>query len=102
MAYECHTEYGVMGMLYVAPEVRGQGVGSFLTSKMADLRFQDGGHSAVVQIKEDNSASIRLHQRLGFKVTCRADIVVHLSHRGQQVARQKGVTPIKSDLNDDR
>ena len=89
LGYECFTEFGTMGMLFVREEARGQGIGSFLTSKMAEMRFQDG-HSAVISVQDGNGPSARLHQRLGFKTVCKADIIIHARKIGQKEANEKG------------
>ncbi|XP_012935171.1 uncharacterized protein LOC101854005 [Aplysia californica] len=77
LGYEVGTEYGTMGMLYVKPEARGQGLGSVITTHLAHSYFLDG-LPAVVNILAKNLGSVQLHERLGFKPMCGLDLILHV------------------------
>ena len=65
-----------MGMLYVSESARGRGIGSLITCKLAEHRFQDG-HSAAVTVGVENEPSVKLHERLGFKTVGEVSWVIH-------------------------
>jgi len=76
LGYECFTDYGTMGMLFVSKEARGRGIGSLITCNLAEQRFKDG-HSAVVTVEVWNEPSVKLHERLGFKTVGEVSWVIH-------------------------
>lgn len=53
--------------IYVAPGCRGQGIGKKLMSPLIAAARQQGMHTLVAGIDATNEASLRLHQRFGFK-----------------------------------
>lgn len=53
--------------LYVAPDRRGQGVGRLLAERLIDDCRSRGFHALIACITADNAASIRLHEKLGFR-----------------------------------
>lgn len=53
--------------VYVAPDRRGQGVGRLLAERLIDDCRARGFHALVACITADNAASIRLHEKLGFR-----------------------------------
>jgi L-amino acid N-acyltransferase YncA len=56
----------VENSLYVATERRGQGIGVQLLAALIERAKTAKLHVMVAAIERENSASIRLHQRLGF------------------------------------
>lgn len=63
----CGVHDGNIEMLFIAPEERGNGIGSFLTRYAID-------HQAAhkVDVNEQNPQALGFYQRLGFKVTGRS------------------------------
>ncbi len=52
--------------VYLAPEAVGAGLGSLIYSQLLSLLRADGVHLAVAVIAQPNSASVALHEKLGF------------------------------------
>nr|KAG5691454.1 hypothetical protein BaRGS_017297 [Batillaria attramentaria] len=65
--------YGPMGMLYVQPEFRGQGLAKVIVTNLAQKYF-GLGEDAYVIVETTNEKSLKLHQSVGFKVV--PDIMV--------------------------
>ena len=65
-----------MGMLYVSGSARGRGIGSLITCKLAEHRFQDG-HWAAVTVGVENEPSVKLHERLGFQTVGKLSWAIH-------------------------
>ncbi len=61
-AYRFTAEHSV----YVAKEVRGQGVGTLLLSDIIERAKDAGLHLLIGCIDADNAPSLALHQKLGF------------------------------------
>ena len=61
--------------VYVRGEARGRGLGKALTLALIDRARRAGKHVMVAAIDADNSASISLHERLGFTHAGRLDQV---------------------------
>lgn len=59
-------KYSVEHSVYVHPDFRGQGVGRSLLQALIKRARQQDRHVLVGAIDADNSASITLHERLGF------------------------------------
>jgi len=57
--------------VYVAPDVRGRGIGKALLVRLIELARADGCHVLVGAIDGENTGSIALHRQLGFDVTGR-------------------------------
>lgn len=57
--------------LYLAPQARGQGVGTTLMRIMIDDARARGLHTLIGCLDAQNAASIAFHQRLGFVETAR-------------------------------
>lgn len=55
--------------LYVRSDQRGQGLGPLLMQALIDRAKAAGLHVMVAAIEAQNSASIRLHERLGFTIS---------------------------------
>ncbi|PFG69071.1 phosphinothricin acetyltransferase [Propionibacteriaceae bacterium ES.041] len=61
--------------VYVAPDAAGHGVGSRLLSDFLDLADRSGVWTVQSSIFPENAASLKLHQRAGFRVVgCRERI----------------------------
>ncbi|HXG46133.1 MAG TPA: GNAT family N-acetyltransferase [Methylomirabilota bacterium] len=54
--------------VYIAADRRGQGVGKRLLAPLIDAARQRGLHAIIAAIDATNAASVRLHERFGFKV----------------------------------
>ena len=57
----------VENSVYIAPDRRGQGVGSALIPPLLDLARTKGLHTMVAGIDATNEASLRLHRKFGFE-----------------------------------
>lgn len=57
--------------VYVAPEATGQGVGTALLRHLIEASEQAGLWTLQAVIFPENTASLRLHERLGFRVVGR-------------------------------
>ncbi|MDH4874620.1 N-acetyltransferase family protein [Pseudomonas sp. BN515] len=55
--------------VYVRGDQRGQGLGPALMQALVERARQAGLHVMVAAIESENTASIRLHERLGFVIT---------------------------------
>ncbi|SDR18967.1 GNAT family N-acetyltransferase [Pseudovibrio sp. Tun.PSC04-5.I4] len=55
--------------VYITPQAQGKGAGSALLVKLIELAKADRHHVLVGAIDSENTGSIRLHERYGFKVT---------------------------------
>lgn len=55
--------------LYVRSDLRGQGLGPLLMQALIERAKAAGLHVMVAAIEAKNSASIRLHERLGFTIS---------------------------------
>jgi phosphinothricin acetyltransferase len=62
-AYRWTTEVGI----YLAAEKCGQGLGAPLYARLVDMLRAQGFHSAIGGITLPNPASVRLHEKLGFR-----------------------------------
>jgi len=56
--------------IYLAPEATGQGIGSQLYAALFDALKKEDLHRALAGATLPNDASIRLHERFGFKSVC--------------------------------
>ncbi len=54
--------------VYLAPEAVGAGLGGLIYSQLLSLLRTDGIHLAVAVIAQPNSASVALHEKLGFEL----------------------------------
>jgi phosphinothricin acetyltransferase len=59
--------HSVENSLYVAPECRGQGVGSLLLPALIARAADRGLHTMIAGIDATNAASLRLHAKFGFE-----------------------------------
>ena len=57
----------VENAIYIAPARRGQGIGQILLPALFDLARAAGAHVMIAGITADNAASLRLHEKLGFR-----------------------------------
>jgi phosphinothricin acetyltransferase len=70
----CYSGIGECS-IYVAPEARGQGVGTALTKALAADALRNGFHKLIGKLFTDNLASVRLVERCGFST-----VGVHQRH----------------------
>ncbi|MBD1590100.1 GNAT family N-acetyltransferase [Pseudomonas typographi] len=61
--------YSVEHSVYIHPRQRGKGLGGLLMRALIERARRGGKHVMVAAIESANSASITLHQRLGFATT---------------------------------
>ncbi|AKJ32137.1 GNAT family N-acetyltransferase [Caldimonas brevitalea] len=61
--------YSIEHSVYVRSGRQGQGIGQALMSQLIDEARGLGKHLMIAAIESGNTASIRLHQRLGFEVS---------------------------------
>lgn len=87
-AYRTHPAFArtIETSIYVAPDASGQGVGAALYGRLFDGLAGQGVHRAVVGIALPNEASIRLHERFGFR---RVGVFDEYAHkRGRPISSQ--------------
>ena len=53
--------------IYIDHDARGRGYGSKLMEAILSLSEKDGYHKAISIVTSDNSASIHLHEKMGFR-----------------------------------
>jgi L-amino acid N-acyltransferase YncA len=71
----------VENSIYVAPDCRGQGVGTHLLGPLLDRARDRRLHAVIAAITADNLASLRLHARFGYKEVGRFPEVGHKFER---------------------
>jgi phosphinothricin acetyltransferase len=86
--YETSVETSV----YVAPDALGQGVGTALLQSLFEALRAEDVHRALAGIALPNLASVRLHQRLGFRR------VAYFTEQGRKFARYWDVAWYEKDL----
>ena len=67
-------------MLHVIEEARGQGLGSYITCQLVEKYHQEG-QPATVTVGQNNEASLKLHEKLGFKKICVLNYVIHKANK---------------------
>ncbi len=63
-AYRFTTENSV----YVRNDLLGRSIGALLMRSLLELAAANGFHTVIAGVAGDNPASVRLHERLGFKL----------------------------------
>ena len=63
----CAYRYSVESSVYLSPDVRGKGIGSILYEALISQLRQQGFHTTIGGISLPNEASIKLHEKFGFK-----------------------------------
>src|SRR5699024_449646 len=66
--------------VYVAPHAAGRGVGSRLLGDLLDLADRSGVWTVQSSIFPENAASLRLHERVGFRVVGRRERIGLMPH----------------------
>jgi len=66
--------------IYVAPETQGRGVGRLLLSALIQSTEAAGIWTIQSSIFPENTASLSLHQRLGFRVVGTRERIARMSH----------------------
>ena len=64
--------------VYVASDARGQGVGTALMKRLADDATAGGIWTLQATVFPENDASLALHQRVGFRVVGRRQLIAQL------------------------
>ena len=59
----------VENSIYVIPEAQGKGVARALMAALVDRARACGKHVVIAAVHDDNTASMQLHQALGFRTT---------------------------------
>lgn len=59
----------VENSIYVIPEAQGKGVARALMAALVDRARACGKHVMIAAVHDDNTASMQLHQALGFRTT---------------------------------
>ena len=80
--------------VYVAESARGKGVGSALLSALVDASEREGIWTLQAGIFPENTASIQLHQRFGFRVVGTRERIGRMNGRWRDVVlmeRRSGV-----------
>jgi RimJ/RimL family protein N-acetyltransferase len=60
-------QIAVLGNILTAPEARGQGYATAITTALIAVLFEQHFSTVVLNVFEDNSTAIRIYQRLGFQ-----------------------------------
>lgn len=63
----CAYRYSVESTVYLNPTLRGKGVGSVLYEALLDILKSQGYHTVLGGISLPNEASIKLHEKFGFR-----------------------------------
>jgi phosphinothricin acetyltransferase len=63
----CAYRYSVESTVYLNPTLRGKGVGSVLYQALLDILKSQGYHTVLGGISLPNEASIKLHEKFGFR-----------------------------------
>lgn len=71
--------------VYVAPESRGRGVGLRLLGALVDASERDGRWTLQASVFPENRASLRVHERCGFRVVGRRERISCLHGRWRDV-----------------
>jgi len=58
--------YTVENAIYIAPEQRGKGIGAQLLAPLLQIAQARGLRTMIAGITADNTASLRLHEKLGY------------------------------------
>ncbi len=77
LGYACLTKFRpkpaytdtVEDSVYIKKKARGNGVGSMLLTKLIREARQQGHHSIIAVIANDESSSVKLHEKFGFVKT---------------------------------
>jgi L-amino acid N-acyltransferase YncA len=59
--------YTVENAIYIAPQSRGKGIGAQLLSPLLQIASERGLRTMIAGITADNAASLRLHEKLGYR-----------------------------------
>ena len=58
--------YTVENAIYIAPQSRGKGIGTQLLAPLLQIATERGLRTMIAGITADNTASLRLHEKLGY------------------------------------
>jgi len=58
--------YTVENAIYIAPQSRGKGIGTQLLAPLLQIAKERGLRTMIAGITADNTASLRLHEKLGY------------------------------------
>lgn len=58
--------YTVENAIYIAPQSRGKGIGARLLAPLLQVARERGLRTMIAGITADNTASLRLHEKLGY------------------------------------
>jgi ribosomal protein S18 acetylase RimI-like enzyme len=70
LAKRAEFSAGVLWALYIAPEMRGQGIGSQLLASAEERLRERRYEFAEIGAERDNPAARRLYERLGYRLVC--------------------------------
>ncbi|MFN3401455.1 MAG: GNAT family N-acetyltransferase [Ferrovibrio sp.] len=59
--------YTVENAIYIAPQSRGKGIGAQLLAPLLQIATERGLRTMIAGITADNAASLRLHEKLGYR-----------------------------------
>lgn len=59
--------YTVENAIYIAPQSRGRGIGTLLLAPLLQIAQERGLRTMIAGITADNAASLRLHEKLGYR-----------------------------------
>lgn len=59
--------YTVENAIYIAPQSRGRGIGTLLLQPLLQIAQERGLRTMIAGITADNAASLRLHEKLGYR-----------------------------------
>ena len=94
-ASRCAYRFTSEDSIYVSPDHRGKGIGALILRHLIAAARTLGHHSIVAQIADNNAASIRLHERFGFRT------VGQLPEVGHKFGRWLDVTIMQKILTEE-
>lgn len=74
IAFMIRQYYGSMGMLYVEPNYRKQGLGTLVITELAK-KLLASGENAFVHVEKMNKVSLQFHRKCGFKSIVNGEVL---------------------------
>ncbi|MFH6604724.1 GNAT family N-acetyltransferase [Maribacter algicola] len=65
--YLDHKTYAYLGLMYVDPQFRGQGVNAIIIERLKNWAYAKGLKEIRLTVYEDNLSAIKAYEKIGFK-----------------------------------